>query len=210
MPRPSPWTVVPAADYERHMGPEGADQLGPLSAIFARAYAGVRPRRLLALGVATGNGLEHVDPEITERAVGVDVNIQYVAIARQRHQRLGPHLELFCADLERVELPAASFDLVWAALVLEYADPRIAAGRIAGWLAPGGSLVAVIQLPSPGGKAVPSPVRTMDPVADAMRLVPPEELELLAAAVGLAPRQRYEVEVAHGRRLFVGRWVRPK
>ena len=35
MSTPNPWTVVPAADYEAHMGLEGVDQLRPLAAILA-------------------------------------------------------------------------------------------------------------------------------------------------------------------------------
>jgi predicted TPR repeat methyltransferase len=210
MPRPNPWTLVPAAEYERHMGPEGTDQLRPLAAILGRAYADLRPRRLLVLGVATGNGLEHVDPGITERVVGVDVNIQYVAVARQRFASLGPRLELYCGDLEKVELPPASFDLVWAGLVLEYVDLGVAARRIAGWLAPGGSLVVALQHPSGGAAAASAGAQRLRAVAEAMRLVPPEELAGHLDAAGLEPRQAYLVEVAPGRLLHVARWRKPK
>lgn len=209
MPRPNPWTLVPAAEYERHMGPEGADQLRPLSAILGRAYADLRPRRLLVLGVATGNGLEHVDPKVTERVVGVDVNIQYVAVARQRFARLGPHLELYCVDLEKVELPPASFDLVWAGLVLEYVDLAAAAPRIAGWLAPGGSLVAALHLPPRRGAAAAPGGEALRAVEESMRLVAPEDLDELLSRAGLAPRQRYRVPLPRGRELFTARWVRP-
>lgn len=210
MPRPNPWTLVPAAEYERHMGPEGTDQLRPLSAILGRACADLRPRRLLVLGVATGNGLEHVDPKVTERVVGVDVNIQYVAVARQRFAWLGPHLELYCVDLEKVELPPASFDLVWAGLVLEYVDLAAAAPRIAGWLAPGGSLLAALQHPRAGEAVGPEAGERLRAVAEAMRLVPPEELAGHLAAAGLQPRQSYWVQAARGRLLHVARWRKPK
>jgi len=211
MARQNPWTLVPAADYEAHMGPEGADQLAPLSAILGKALSALRPARLLSLGVATGNGLEHVDPAVTRRVVGVDVNIQYVAIARQRHMRLGARLELFVADAERVELEPGSFDLAWAALLFEHVDAGAVAKRIGSWLAPGGALVAVLQLPGPGGEAAVAPRHaTMKAVADAMRLVPPAQLERHLAAAGMRPRASFEVPVAHGRRLWVGHFTRPK
>ena len=57
MSTPNPWTVVPAADYERHMGPEGVNQLAPLSALFQESYLAAQPDRLLLLGCTTGNGL---------------------------------------------------------------------------------------------------------------------------------------------------------
>src|SRR6266568_5053699 len=119
MPRQNPWSLVSAAEYEAHMGPAGIGELAPLSAIFGKVYAARRPRRLAVLGVATGNGLEHVDPAVTRRTVGLDVNLSYLAVTRQRFMRLGASLELRCADLERVQLDAGGFDLVHVALVLE-------------------------------------------------------------------------------------------
>ena len=103
MTTPNPWTVVPAADYERHMGPEGVDQLAPLAAIFQEVYLAAQPDRLLVLGCSTGNGLEHVDPAVTKRVVGVDVNLQYLGGARQRCFHLGPRVELFCSEAEKPE-----------------------------------------------------------------------------------------------------------
>src|SRR5512140_3223763 len=98
MTSPNPWSVVQAGDYERHMGPEGLDQLAPLSAIVQEVYLAARPDRVLLLGCATGNGLEHVNPEVTQKATGVDVNLHYLGIARQRFIHLGAKLELFCSD----------------------------------------------------------------------------------------------------------------
>jgi len=208
---PNPWTLVPAADYEGHMGPEGADQLAPLAAILGKALAGLRPARLLVLGVATGNGLEHVDPAVTRRVVGVDLNLQYLALCRQRQMRLGARLELYCSDAEKVLLDAGSFDLVHAGLFFEHAAPDRMAGRIASWLAPGGALLTVLQLPAADGAgAVKSRHATIQAVAESMRLVPPGELERDLARAGLAPRRAYELPVAHGRRFHVGLFQKPK
>jgi len=207
----NPWTLVPAADYESHMGPEGADQLAPLSAILGKALAGLRPARLLVLGVATGNGLEHVDPAVTRRVVGVDVNLQYLGLARQRQMRLGSRLELYCAEAEKVLLDAGTFDLVYAGLFFEHADLARLAGRIASWLAPGGALLAVLQLPAAGGAgAVPSRHASIAAVAGSMRLVPPAELERSLTGAGLLVRKAYELPVAHGRRFHVALFQRPK
>jgi len=139
MTTPNPWTVVPAADYERHMGPQGVDQRAPLSAIFEEVYAAAQPDRLLVLGCGTGDGLEHVNPAVTKRIVGVDVNLQYLGVARQRFIGLGARLELFCSEAERFRAAPASFDLVHAALLLEYLHPEPLVRRIAEWLAPHGT-----------------------------------------------------------------------
>src|SRR5512138_1690764 len=138
MTTPNPWTVVPAADYERHMGPDGVDQLAPLSASFQEVYAAAQTDRLLVLGCGTGNGLEHVNPAVTKRVVGVDVNLQYLGVARQRFFHLGPRLELFCSEAEKFRTAPASFDLVHAGLIFEYVHPEVLVRKITEWLAPDG------------------------------------------------------------------------
>ena len=208
MPVPNPWSLVSAAEYEAQMGPAGADELAPLSAIFGKVYAARRPRRLAVLGVATRNGLEHVDPTLTRRTVGLDVNLSYLAVTRQRFMRLGASLELRCVELERAQLDAGGFELVHAALVLEHVDVRRAVPRLASWLAPGGAFSVVLQLP--GGRPGPTPVASLRAVAEAMRLVPPEELRSHAADAGLVERVAYVVRLPAGRRLFTALYERGK
>lgn len=202
MTTPNPWTVVPATDYEAHMGASGADQLAPLSQLFQEVYLSAQPDRLLVVGCATGNGFEHVDPSITKRAVGVDVNLQYLGIARQRFFHLGPTLELYCNELEKFRQAPGGFDLVHAALVLEYLQPEVAVRRFADWLAPGGTCSVVVQLP--GGNA-PAPVnRAMQIIEKAMHFVDPAALTGLFEANGLSRRREKKVPVKHGKSLWLG------
>lgn len=183
------------------MGPGGVDELAALSTIFAKAYAARRPRRLAVLGVATGNGLEHVDVHLTGRIVGVDVNLTYLAVARQRQRRLGAALELLCGDVERTDLDEGRFDLVHAALLLEYVDLRVVVPRVASWLAPEGAFTVVLQLP--GGPDVrESHHPSVRALAERARLVPPQELRALAEAAGLVERRAFVVPLPTGRRYF--------
>jgi predicted TPR repeat methyltransferase len=202
MSAPNPWSVVQAADYERHMGSEGMDQLGPLAALFQEVVLSAQPDRLLLVGCATGNGLEHVDPAVTRRAVGVDVNLQHLGIARQRFFHLGPRLELYNTDILGFFSAPGSFDLVHAALVLEYLQPEAMLRKVAGWLAPQGIASVVLQLP--GGEGPEPPSRALQLIARAARLVPPEELTRLMAQAGLALRRHKEVPLRHGRRFWHG------
>jgi SAM-dependent methyltransferase len=202
MSTPNPWSVVPAPDYERHMGPDGVDQLAPLSAIFQEQYLAAQPDRLLLLGCATGNGLEHVNPAVTQRIVGVDVNLQYLGIARQRYFHLGPRLELYCSDAEKFRSPPASFDLVHAALLFEYLFPEPLVRRIAEWLAPGGTCSVVLQLP--GGEGPAAPTRTMQIIEKAMKLVAPEELTRLFDHYGMPRRRARTVPLRFGKSFWVG------
>jgi len=202
MSTPNPWTVVQASDYERHMGPEGVDQLAPLSAIFQEAYLAAQPDRVLLLGCATGNGLEHVNPAVTQRVTGVDVSLQYLGIARQRFMHLGAKLELFCSEAEKFRATPGSFDLVHAALLFEYLHPEPLVRKIAEWIAPGGTCAVVLQLP--GGESPPSPFKTIELIRKAMKLVPPDELTRLFEHYGLPRKRARTVELKHGKSFWVG------
>jgi len=208
MTTPNPWTVVPAADYERHMGPQGVDQRAPLSAIFEEVYAAAQPDRLLVLGCGTGDGLEHVNPAVTKRIVGVDVNLQYLGVARQRFIGLGARLELFCSEAERFRAAPASFDLVHAALLLEYLHPEPLVRRIAEWLVPQGTCSVVLQLP--GGKGPDAPTKTMQLIQKAMKLVPPDEVTRIFEHYGLPLRRAKTVPLKHGKSFWVGLFGRSK
>jgi SAM-dependent methyltransferase len=209
MTSPNPWSVVQADDYERHMGPQGLDQLAPLSAIFQEAYLAAQPDRVLLLGCATGNGLEHVDPSVTQRVVGVDVNLQYLGIARQRFFSLGPRLELYCADATTwKEGPAGGFDLVHAALLFEYLFPEVLVRRIAEWLSDAGTCTAVLALP--GGAGPEAPSRPLRLIEKAARTVAPDELSRLFEHYGLTLRREQRVPLPHGRAFWVGSFAKER
>ena len=208
MTTPNPWTVVPAADYERHMGPEGVDQLAPLSAIFQESYLAAQPDRLLLLGCTTGNGLEHVNPAVTKRIVGVDVNLQYLGVARQRYFHLGPRLELYCQEAEKFRSPPGSFDLVHAALLFEYLHPEVLVRKIAEWLADQGTCSVVLQLP--GGEGPPAPTKTMQIIQKAMKLVPPDELTRVFEHYGLHRKRTRTVPLEHGKSFWAAAFGRTK
>lgn len=203
----NPWTVVPASDYERRMGADGLDQLGPLASLFQEAYLATQPDRVLVLGCATGNGLEHVDPGVTQRIVGVDVNLQYLGVARQRFFHLGPRLELFCNDAEKFRSPAGSFDLIHAGLIFEYASPVALVPRIAEWLAPSGSCSVVVQ--RPGGDSPPAPSKAIAIIEKAARVIDPEELTALFARSGLVRRRERTVPLRGGKSFWAAVFGHP-
>ncbi len=208
MSTPNPWTVVPSSDYERHMGPDGVDQLATLSALFQEVYLAAQPDRLLLLGCATGNGLEHVDPTVTKRIVAVDVNLQYLGVARQRYFHLGPKLELYCGEAEKFRVAPGSFDLVHAALLFEYLHPEVLVRKIAEWIADSGTCSVVLQLP--GGEGPPAPTKTMQIIQKAMKLVEPDELTRLFEHYGLPRKRARVVPLEFGKRFWAGTFGRSK
>ena len=136
----------------------------------------------------------------------MDVNLQYLGIARQRFFHLGPRLELYNADIAAFRSPPAAFDLVHAALVLEYLHPEVLVRRVSEWLAEKGTFSVVLQLP--GGVAPPAPSRALQLIEKAMRLVPPEELTRLCEHYGLGLRRQKEVPLKHGKRFWLGVYAR--
>lgn len=176
----NPWLAIPLADYEAHMALPEVGQAALLADLLAEAIARHAPRSVAVLGCAGGNGFDRVPADI--RLVGVDVNAHYVATAHDRH-RSRDGLELYVGDIAADDLPFAPVDLAFAGLLFEHVDVDAALGRIAAKLAPGGVLVAVLQLPAQVGEITPSPYRSLAALAPTMRLVEPATLVSAAQAL---------------------------
>jgi SAM-dependent methyltransferase len=198
----NPWLQVSPSDYEGHM--RGIGQLDALNQIFREVYREVRPSSLAVLGCTTGNGLEHVDPEVTKACTGVDIHPEYLRIARQRFPNPGYALDLVCADLTLIELPLSHYQLVHAALLLEYVEPRDLLGRISRWLAPGGRCTIVLQLPAEGKAMItPSPYPSLGSLSGIMRLRDPQEVRRIAKDFGLEEVRSWEVPLPGAKRFQV-------
>jgi SAM-dependent methyltransferase len=193
-PDDEPWLAIPADEYEAHMSAVG--QSAALRAMFFRVYSDRKPRRLAVLGCTTGSDLQLVDASSTDVVVGVDLNPEYLEIARGRLAALGPRLQLVTGDVLRVDLPRAGFDLVHAALVLEYVDPLLLFRRIHRWLAPGGACSVITQnpttdLPAVSATSFPS-LRRLE---GRMRLREARQVQTLAGQCGLRLAQEQVMEV---------------
>jgi hypothetical protein len=143
----SPWHLVPLADYEGHMQSAEVAQLPVLSDLFAEALAATHPESVAILGIAGGNGLERIDPAVTKRIVGIDVVQEYLDAIPARYPHL-PGLELHHADLSAFALDIPPVDLVHAALIFEHAGVGHCLDNAAKLVKHGGTLAAVLQLPS--------------------------------------------------------------
>ena len=147
-------------------------------------------------------GSNHVDPAVTRQVVGVDVNLQYLGIARQRFFQLGPRLELYNADVLAFRAAKGPFDLVHAALLLEYVEPGALVGRFREWLGPKGTCSVVLELA--GGDGPEPPSRALKLIARAANHLDPGELTRRCALVGLALLREKQVPLKHGRRFWHG------
>jgi hypothetical protein len=173
----NPWLALPLDDYEGHMGSPAVDQLAPLADLFGEALARLRPRSVAVLGVAGGNGLEHVDGSLTTRVVAVDVNPAYLEATQARFSDLRG-LELRCADLARDDLADVEpVSLVHVALLFEHAGTDRCLDNAIALVARGGHMSVVLQLPSDAQAAVtPSPFASMATLAGDFAFVDPHQL----------------------------------
>ena len=157
----NPWLTLPLDDYENHMKAKEVQQLGVLSDLFREVLAAKKPTSVAILGVAGGNGIEHVDQGITKRIVGVDLNPRYLDTVHERFPSL-PGLELVCADLAEGVLKIEPVELVHVALLFEHTGLDRPLENALSLIAEGGALSVVLQLPSPTAANVgKSPVQSI-------------------------------------------------
>ena len=72
------------------------------------------------------------------------------------------------------------------------------------WLAPGGALAVVLQLPSPVSAPVSAtPYPSLEALAPIMSLVPPAELDRIATSCGLGREREWQVPLPRSKALHV-------
>lgn len=116
----NPWEDLLLEDYENHMRLENIRQLQTLNNIIKEQLYRYDVRTVIILGIAGGNGLEHVDTSRLDAVYGIDINQDYLDACRIRFSGLGDALILKKMDLtnEGIVLPEA--DLLIADLIIEY------------------------------------------------------------------------------------------
>ncbi len=116
----NPWEDISLSDYESHMALDSVQQLQALNQMMKGQLNNYDISSVMILGIAGGNGLEHIDTEKITKVYGVDVNKEYLKTTEERYESLLGTLECLCVDLmsEAEKLPKA--DLLIANLLIEY------------------------------------------------------------------------------------------
>ncbi len=116
----NPWKEIKLDDYENHMSLESVYQLQRLSEMMREQFLVYDVESIMILGIAGGNGLEHIDKERIRKVYGVDVNQSFLSACKKRYEELGDVFEAICADLleDGLQLPGA--ELLVANLLIEY------------------------------------------------------------------------------------------
>ncbi len=116
----NPWKDISLSDYENHMAMDSVQQLQAMNQMMKGQLNQYEVQSAMILGIAGGNGLEHVDTEKLNKVYGVDINQEYLTITKKRYENLSDTLDCLCIDLasEAEKLPRA--DMLIANLLIEY------------------------------------------------------------------------------------------
>ncbi len=200
----NPWLAIPLADYEGHMGSAGVAQLEALAELFDCVLRRTRPQSVVILGVAGGNGLDRISPEVTTRVCGLDINPRYLESVRRSYGNL-PGLELHCVDLARQPVEMEPVLLVHAALIFEHAGLDGCLRNAVSLVAPGGSLSVVLQMPSAQAPGVGvSPYPSVQSLSAEFRLIDPARLRGALGQHGFRQAWETERQLPGGKAFWMG------
>ena len=168
------------------------------------------PQSVAILGCAGGNGFERLMPLQLDRIVGLDINPQYVATARERFGKSLPQPELYVADLQSTQRLFEPVEFVYAALVFEYVEIKKGLSFASRHCAPGGIFATVMQRRDADEEWVsPSPYSSLLGLESVFRWVAPERFQAEAERVGFALESSDDVVAGGGKGFSVQVFRRP-
>jgi len=200
----NPWLSIPLAEYEGHMALPEIGQAEMLAGELEFAVRQYFPKSVAVIGCAGGNGLDRLVESGIERIVGIDINPAYVETVRRRFRPRIPGLELHVADVQSMLPQIAPVDLIFAALILEYVDVPMTMRSFQKLCAPDGALVVILQSASPNvEKTSPSPYKSIQLLAPAMRLLDQGDVQERAIAAGFSLASSRVVSLRSGKDFVV-------
>lgn len=116
----NPWEDIKLDVYEEHMSLDSVRQLQSMNSIMKEQFEAFPASTLMILGVAGGNGLEHIRDGRFLTVYGIDINEEYLRAVSRRYPQLSGVLRCVRLDIaeECDKLPQA--ELVIANLLIEY------------------------------------------------------------------------------------------
>ncbi|MDE7431720.1 MAG: methyltransferase type 11 [Lachnospiraceae bacterium] len=116
----NPWEEISLSDYENHMKLDSVMQLQNMNQMMKGQFNAYPVSSVMILGIAGGNGLEHIDRNKFQKIYGIDINEEYLKAVKERYTDILDILE--CIQLNLIEetnkLPKA--ELLVANLLIEY------------------------------------------------------------------------------------------
>ena len=97
----NPWKEISLSDYENHMSLDSIRQLQSLNLTMKEQLDDYDVKTVMIIGIAGGNGLEHVKTNKYCKVLGVDINEDYLTVVKARYKDLAG--VLVCLKFEVVE-----------------------------------------------------------------------------------------------------------
>lgn len=116
----NPWEEIDLDTYEKHMRLDTVRQLQAMNAIMKQQFEAYPVQTAMVLGVAGGNGLEHIRTEKYKTVYGVDINANYLRAVSERFEKLKDVLQCLHLDLIKDTDRLPNAQLVIANLLIEY------------------------------------------------------------------------------------------
>ena len=116
----NPWEKIALVDYEKHMRHETVGQLQCLNSLMKGQLNRYPAESVIVLGVAGGNGLEHIKKEKLKKVYGIDINLGYLNECRTRYTDISDILECLCIDLTDKNAVIPEAEMIIADLLIEY------------------------------------------------------------------------------------------
>jgi len=189
----NPWLEILPDDYENHMTEIGQAQV--LNKLIHDALDRYLPRSFALLGCSTGNGLEHVKSDLTQRVYAIDINPEYL---KKTHEKFGNQmkgLEIIKADILHDELNIGNVDLFFIGLVLEYTQPIMALKKIIRTLSEKGTLFIVIQRNQQTSFVTKTKYKSLEKLAAISHQVKEEEIDAYIQSEAMRRTHREEIEL---------------
>ena len=116
----NPWIDIDLNSYENHMSLENVRQLQTMNQMMKEQFSVYDVESIMILGIAGGNGLEHIDREKIKCVYGVDINQKYLNECSKRYTELDSIFQPVCVYLSDLDLKLPYADLLVANLLIEY------------------------------------------------------------------------------------------
>jgi len=194
----NPWLNISHSDYENHMIEVGqAQALNGLTKYCLDKY---QPESFALLGCATGNGLEHIKPEMTKLVYAIDINQMYLDKTKEKFKNRISNLRIFNTDIQDDELKIDGVNLFFVGLVLEYVVKQdIALDKIIKTLCEKGILFIVIQKNKKTSFVSKTKYKSLEKLADISNEVNEREIEYFILSKNMELINREEIELTENK-----------
>ena len=136
------------------------------------------------MGIAGGNGLEHIDNNISKYVIGIDINKEYLDVAFNRYRDKIDSLKLLELDITEETNQICRVDFIWAALVLEYAGIDKCLEFAYNNILHGGHLIVTIQANNNLQSVSPTEVESVKKTGTIFTAIDPEIMLAKSKEIG--------------------------